>query len=645
MSLLRRDAPEASPPWQHLAVCTTGWICLSSVLLWILLRIWPALFIPWWFNTDEVVVYYEVIRQLRLDPSQTFFDIPGTPYMTLTSVLTAVWWAVERLAGLTGNASPSDFAFAHVQGVFTLMRALTLGMFLAAVALTFHLFRRCAGTLTAVLAALLLASLPIHVHYSHFVRTESLGLVLCLAAIWIVLYSRWRSTPEVYGCAGILAGAAMGARYHFALVGFPVILAIYFLRDRERLSPEPHAPGYRVLYAIAATLAALFVAGGIVTAMFKAKLLGAGWLTDTIMITTLAVPAQYSYGFSLETSQAKEIVAKLWLLFGLGGLALVLLHTLPWTRRRVWPVINPFTLMLGVGFAAGLLLAHPTFLWRGPHQLRSIQFYADWIDPHLVNLGPLRSWWNVTTFYFTAALPERWLQVAFLGGAGLIVWRRQPVHLAFLGGAAVCFLAHPVTMKLWPHHVIPWLPFLCFVAAAPAGFLGGWLTRRHRHPALAVAIVLLSASVVIWACVPRLRRANEYLLVSRARTDQIAEMNRWLSRNVPADAYLLVSYYALNDDGFLKWIESAGVSVPEVVKKHRNVRIWWLDRAAVDGKAGFLCMSRADIAFFRADFERRNPGSTYNPFENSAFQPMAQFGGGFYQLEVFKFDFRRSGGS
>lgn len=220
MSLLKRDTPEAGPPWQHFAVCTTGWICLGLVLIWILHRIWPALLIPWWFNTDEVVFYYEVIRKLRLDPSQTFFDIPGTPYMTLTSVLTALWWAAERLVGLTGTANPSDFAFANVQGVFTLMRTLTLGMYLGAVALAFDLFRRCAGTLTGVLAALLLATLPIHVQYSHFVRTESLGLVLCLGAIWIVLYSRWRGRPEVYCCAGILAGVAMGTATSSRWLGF-----------------------------------------------------------------------------------------------------------------------------------------------------------------------------------------------------------------------------------------------------------------------------------------------------------------------------------------------------------------------------------------------------------------------------------------
>jgi hypothetical protein len=51
-------------------------------------------------------------------------------------------------------------------------------------------------------------------------------------------------------------------------------------------------------------------------------------------------------------------------------------------------------------------------------------------------------------------------------------------------------------------------------------------------------------------------------------------------------------------------------------------------------------MSRADIVFFHDDFERKNPGSTYNPFENPNFQRIARFGGGFYELGVFRFDCR-----
>ncbi len=641
MSLISHSDPvEAGPPWQHAAVCAAAWICTGSVVAWILLRVWPALLLPWWYNTDEVVIYYEVIRQLRLNPGQTFFDIPATPFMTLTTILTALWWAVEKMVGLAGSATPSDFAFAHVQGVFTLMRSLTLGLYVVAVALALDLFRRAAGVLTAVLTVLLLATLPVHVNYSYFVRTESFGLVLCLGAIWMVLYSRWRGTAEIYGCAGLLAGVAMGARYHFALVGLPALLAIYFLRDRDKLPPGPYVSTHRVLYAAASALAALFLAGGVVTVLFKANLVGTGWLTNIMLLTTPAGPSQYP--------GAKLAVAKLWILAGGGALSLLLFYRFGRRCRHLWAVVNPVTLLLSVGFVAGFVLSHPSFLWRGEYQLRSIQFYSDWIDPNLARLGPLGSWWHVTTYYFNTALPGRGLPVAFFTGAAIILWRRHPVHVAFLIGAIICFFAHPVTMKLWPHHIIPWLPFLCFVAAVPAGFLAAWFARRlarYQRPELAAAVVLLLAMAMIVECRVRLRSVDEYLKISRARTVQIWDMNRWVSEHVPANAYLLVSYFALNEDGFLKWIENSGVPVPPFVKKHNNVQIWWLDRGAVDGHAGYVCMSRADIAFFRDDFERRNPGSTYNPFENPAFRPLASFGGGFYELQVFQFDFRRPSGS
>jgi hypothetical protein len=384
-------------------------------------------------------------------------------------------------------------------------------------------------------------------------------------------------------------------------------------------------------------VAALFICGAIATLLLKANLVSRCWLTDTMMLTTAAGPTQYA--------AAKQSIAKLWLLCGVGATALLLCHGFHRTRGFFRSMVNPFTLLLVLGFLAGFLLSHPTFLWRGEYQLKSIQFYSDWTDPHLASMGPIRSWWNVSTYYFATSLPERWLQLSFLAGAVIILWRRQATHLALLGGAALCFFAHPTTMKLWPHHIVPWLPYLCFVAAVPAGLLGGCLTRGYRGTPIAAALVLLSASVLVWASAARLRQADEYLTISRLRTEQIAEMNGWLSKHVPADTYLLVSYYALNEDGFLKWIEGAGVPVPGFVKRHRNAAIWWLDRRSVDGQAGVLCISRADIAFFREDFERRNPESTYNPFEDSGFEALARFGGGFYELQVFRFDFRQRGGA
>jgi hypothetical protein len=641
MGILDQEPPEADKPWQSAAVVATGWICLSFALIWIVHRVWAALWLPWWVNTDEIVIYYEAVRQLRLDPSQTFFDIPGTPFMSLTSVLTALWWVAERLFGLTRTASASDFAFANIQGVIALMRVLTLGMYAGAVAIAYDLFRRCAGALTAIVAALLFASLPVFVHYSYFVRTESLGLVLCLAAIWIVLYSRWRATPAIYGWAGVLAGVAMAARFHFAFVGLPVILLVFFLQDRKQL-PAPEGFRYRALHRVSGALGALLVAGGLVTLAFKIRLVAAGGLTNTMMLTTVAGPAQYP--------DAKATVAGLWLLLGFGSSLILLAHGFPRGRRWIWPAVNPYTLLAVIGFIAGFVLSNPQFLWRGDHQLWSIQFYSDATDQELLRLGPIASWWKVTAYYFTSAFPERWAQAFFFAGFATILWRRRPVPLALAGGAALCFCAQPLHLKMFPHHVIPWLPLLCFVAAVPVGVAGSWLLQHCHDTRLpTVALVLLASAAVVWACATRLQHEDDYVTVSRTRTDQITEMNRWLAKNVPRDSYLLVAYFALNDDGMREVMENAGVRLPDSVKKHRNQSIWMLGRSAVDGHAGFLCISRADIHYFYTDFERKYFGAIYNPFENRNFQPVAQFGTGFFgcdvywctpQLTVFQFDCR-----
>lgn len=596
---------------------------------WVVVKVWGGMFIPWWFNTDELVFYYEVIRQLRLDPSQTFFDIPGTPFMTLTSLLVIPWWCVERLLGHTAG-SPSDFAFEHVQGVYTLMRAITLAGYVVAVSLAYSLFRRVSGTITGLVAAILTCTLPIHIHYSHFVRTESLGLVLCLIALLLQLHPKFRQRWQTYLIAGALTGIAMAARFHFALVGLPALLGIYWFHDRPNLAAKDLDRPHRILAIAAAILGGFFVVGSIVAALFKMKVLGPSLLTHTMLLTTPAGPTQYP--------GAKETVLKLWFLLGLGSAAIGASMAVTATRRRMRSLVNSFTLALALGFAFGFLFAHPSFLWRGEHQLRSIQFYSDWTDPNLQALGPLGSWWNVTSYYFTTALPELWVRILFFVGAGLILWRRQAVPLAFLIVAGICFVAHPVTMKLWPHHIIPWLAFLCYVAAYPIGFALEAATGRLSRPVFATAIVTVLSVVLILPLQARLAKTEDYLNTSRSRTVQIAEMNAWLETHIPRDAFLAVGYFALNADGFFKWIENSGVSVPDHVKRHRDVLIWWLRRDNLNGRKGYVCLSRADIAFFREDAERKEANSTYNPFEDPNFKELAKFGAGFYELKVFQFD-------
>jgi hypothetical protein len=611
-----------------------GWAAAAIALVvgWIVQRVWPALSIPWWFNTDELALYSETLRQLRLDPSQTFFDIPGTPYTVLVSVLTGAWWFVELLVRRDALPTPSDFAISRVQEVHALMRGLTLGLYVVAVFLTYAVVRRAAGAVTGAVAAVLMATLPIHVHYSHFARTESLGLVLALSAVWLISHPRWRGQWTAYLAAGVLAGVATAARYQFAIVTLGILAALYWHDDRPSLDLEGKATPRRALYAAAAAVGGISVAGGTITLLLWCHMVPPSALTDLMLLTTPDGSNEYP--------DAKRLIAGLWLILGtMSGGAFTLL-AIPASHQRLRPVVNPYTASLGLGFTAGFLGAHPAFLWRGEHQLRSIQFYSNWREVALQDLDALRSWSHVTVYYFDTAFPEPWLKLLFVLGLLLIVRHRSQFQFAFLIAALTCFVGHPLHMKLWPHHVIPWLPFLCFVAAYPVGYAVSAIVHRVHRLGLAVPVVLGIGAVLAWSLCTRLARTDEYLTLSTARTTQIAAMTRWIADHVSPDEYLALSYFALNRDGFWKWAEHAGVLLPPQVDRRRAVDIWWLDRRSLAGRDGYVCVSRADIAFFREDAERRNPGSTYDPFKDEGFEPVALFGSGFYELQVFRFDFR-----
>jgi len=85
---MRESTFQSGSTWTHPAPLWIGWASIFTILVWILCSVRDGFFIPWWFNTDEVAFFYETVRQLRLEPTQTFFDIPGTPSMSLISLAT-----------------------------------------------------------------------------------------------------------------------------------------------------------------------------------------------------------------------------------------------------------------------------------------------------------------------------------------------------------------------------------------------------------------------------------------------------------------------------------------------------------------------------------------------------------------------------
>jgi len=199
-----------------------------------------------WFSTDEVVLFYEVIRQLRLDPSQTSLTFQERLHNAHNDSYLRVVGA-ERVIGLAGNLSPSDFAFAHVQGVFTLMRAIALVLYIVAIAIALICFDvpqrndRVRGNIPIRVAA--------HPrHYSYFARTESLGWSYLSPPFGsCCIRSREDRRKPTVGPA-FSAVLAMAARYHFALSALPVIAAIYFLRDRRNVEPGTPYRTHRLIF-------------------------------------------------------------------------------------------------------------------------------------------------------------------------------------------------------------------------------------------------------------------------------------------------------------------------------------------------------------------------------------------------------------
>jgi hypothetical protein len=166
-------------------------------------------------------------------------------------------------------------------------------------------------------------------------------------------------------------------------------------------------------------------------------------------------------------------------------------------------------------------------------------------------------------------------------------------------------------------------PCYSMVVAAPVGLLGEWITRQIRTPAQCAAAVLVPATVLLGLLLPRVKYVSDFAPFARAKVRWIEEANRWMSQNVPREAYLLESHFTLNGDGLLKSIEGNGVEVPKFVSR-RHVNIWNLERWAADGHRGFAVVSPWDVEMFGP----QNPASRYNPYKDAGFQPIAQFGEG-----------------
>jgi|GEM_PF-3103573 len=113
---------------------------------------------PWYYNSDEVVYAAEVIKFLDLNFNQNFFDIPGTPFMFLTTILWGGWYGLLHIAGQVDTAVGIKlFTFQHLQDLYFLMRLLVLIFYASSIVLTYICGKRLTNAIGGCIAALFLA--------------------------------------------------------------------------------------------------------------------------------------------------------------------------------------------------------------------------------------------------------------------------------------------------------------------------------------------------------------------------------------------------------------------------------------------------------------------------------------------------------
>src|SRR5262245_59111991 len=166
--------------WRLLLLDT---LYLAALLAFVAFYLRTALSRSWFYSSDEYVFGAEVLRFLQLDLRQRFFDMPGTPFMFLTTLLWAAHFGVQALAGADGTRTGlALYTFQHIDALFTLMRVLTLLFFGLSVVVLYALAARLTNRMGAWFAALVLATSPTYTTYSSFVRIESLSMCFMLAS-------------------------------------------------------------------------------------------------------------------------------------------------------------------------------------------------------------------------------------------------------------------------------------------------------------------------------------------------------------------------------------------------------------------------------------------------------------------------------
>jgi 4-amino-4-deoxy-L-arabinose transferase-like glycosyltransferase len=234
--------------WREASDLRTSRIALAAVLLSaVVLRMWAiGRGIPYAVQVDEPEIVERAFNMMRsgsLHPH--FFDYPGFAlyFQLVVSIARFIAGAIGGEWYSLGQAPASSF-YLWGRIVAALIGAAT-------VLVVYHIGMRW-GARHALLAAGLMAVLPLHVRYSHFVLTDTPLTFFVALTFLLSLIAHERGTLAGFAVAGAAAGLAAGTKYNGGIALLMPVIACWMT--------YPLAPGrVKTIVATVAASAAAFL--------------------------------------------------------------------------------------------------------------------------------------------------------------------------------------------------------------------------------------------------------------------------------------------------------------------------------------------------------------------------------------------------
>jgi hypothetical protein len=599
-----------------------AYITLAMIVVFCIVSVnYRTITIPWFTTTEEFPYAQEVLRFLGGNFRQHFFDIPGTPFITVVTAICAL-----ILAGVTrvrGQASSlAALAFEHLELVYLVMRYVSLAAFAAATWLVFRIARRFASPWASLLGAAVFAAHPILAATIYYTRIEPFGTLVVSASIvaWLraVETGQWRW----YATTGFLGGLAMAARFPLVLATLPMFLSYTLARPQQFTPMEA-----RIDRRLAAGLLGVALFGGALAALRIGGLLDRSRLTALFFLST-----------HLGYQRATQAIATLWILIALAALGVLVIAVIPPGQRLVARYRDSSLVAVAVFFPVGVLVGVPTLIGAATYLLTSIELFIQrnaYIQP---NVG--RGIWHVLSLYLigggglAALLDPRSLvdprhfppgepgvlfniPLLVLFGCGLLAasttnrWLYGSVIFACVIGVGSQF------GKLHtPRHLAGWLPWFCIVIAVG----GDWIARRIVASQRSIAALFaMCLALLLWQREVLIAPQIDHLVeTSRLQT----ELNRWLRANVsPKEPVFHTCCEPVTASVVLGWMKFNGVAVPEKYLDNGS-RIWFgqLSELRRAGE-GYVITSQYTYPGQYVDYYRQmNPAELVDPYHDSRFE-------------------------